>query len=222
LNSPWLTALWLMVMIVVADVSIIRASDLRLRRLAAPVFVSLLAGTSIPMLVFVGLLLGRPNVMDAQYAIPVAGMILGNCLRADIIGIRGFFTAIRLERKPFELTLAQGAALGEAIRPYVKRAVRDALAPTIASMATIGLVALPGMMTGAMLGGVAPIVAIKYQIAIMLAILCGTSLTVVSALLLSRRSGFTSYGILDDSIFREPEPRRLGQLQRWLERFRGH
>lgn len=220
-NAPWLTGLWVIAMILVADLSILRASGLRLRRLALPVAVSLLAGTSIPMLVFVGLLLARPNVLDAQYAIPIAGMILGNCLQADIIGIRGFFTTLRAERKPFELTLAQGAQLGEAVRPYVQRAIRDALAPTIASIATIGLVALPGMMTGAMLGGVAPIEAIKYQIAIMLAILCGTTITVFTALRFSRRTGFTPYGTLDETVFGSTEGVASRMIERIARRWRG-
>ncbi len=202
LDNPWITALWLLAMIVVADGSILRATELRILRLGAPLLLSLALGTAVPMLVFVGLLLGRPHLMEPQYAIPISGMILGNCLRADIIGLGRFFGAIRDARKPFELALTQGAQLGEAMMPYLRDAVRDALAPTIASMATIGLVALPGMMTGAMLGGTDPLVAIKYQLAIMLAILCGTAITVVSAILLTRRAGFTAYGTLDETVFR--------------------
>jgi len=201
LDNPLLTLLWLLVMIGVADVSIIRGCGLRIRRFAAPVACSLLFGTTVPLLIFVGLLLRRDNLMDPQYAIPIAGMIMGNCLRADIIGIRAFYTEIDGARRRYRQQLACGATFHEATRPFVRSAVESALSPTIASMATIGLVALPGMMTGVILGGTAPSVAIKYQIAIMLAIFCGTALTVVTAIHLTLRTAFDPYGNLDTGIF---------------------
>ena len=202
-NSPWLTALWLIIMIVVADFSILRAGGLRVRRFGLPLLASLVMGTSIPMFVFVGLLLARPNIMDAQYAIPISGMILGNCLRADIIGMRRFFLRLKEEKRRYELTLMQGAHLREAIRPYLRDAFREAITPTVASMATIGIVSLPGMMTGTILGGTDPIVAIKYQIAIMIAILAGTAITVMTAIQLALPTSFDEYGLLDEEIFRQ-------------------
>ena len=75
--------------------------------------------------------------------------------------------------------------------------------PTVATMATIGLVSLPGMMTGVILGGANPMSAIKYQILIMLAIFGGTAVTVVLAIRLTMRVGFSTYGLLDRGIFRQ-------------------
>ena len=66
--------------------------------------------------------------------------------------------------------MALGATKFEASLPYFKEAVLVSINPTIASMATIGLVSLPGMMTGQILGGSIPVDAIRYQIAIMIAI----------------------------------------------------
>jgi len=126
LNRFWLTGLWLLVMILVADVSIARGCRIRLRRFAGPLFVALLVGTAIPLCFFVGALLRRPNLLEAQYAIPIGGMIMGNCLRADIIGLRGFYEAIRKEEKAFLQALAQGARLSEATRPYLRDACQAA------------------------------------------------------------------------------------------------
>ncbi len=201
LNILWLNALWLVVMVTVADVSIVRSCGLRLGRIALPLFIALAAGTAVPLLLFTGLILRRANLLDAQYAIPIGGMILGNCLRADIVGIRTFYESIRSTEKAFLQSLAQGASLHEAIRPYLRKAVQAALAPTVATMATIGLVALPGMMTGTILGGASPVTAIKYQIAIMIAIFSGTAVTVALGIRLTTRSSFTPYGLLDPSIF---------------------
>jgi len=202
LNILWLNALWLLVMVAVADVSIVRSCNLKLIRIALPVFLALAAGTAVPLTLFTGLILRRPNVLDAQYAIPIGGMILGNCLRADIVGIRTFYESIRTTEKAFLQSLAEGASLAEAIRPYARKASQAALAPTVATMATIGLVSLPGMMTGVILGGASPATAIKYQIAIMISIFSGTAITVALGIRLTTRTSFTPYGLLDPTVFR--------------------
>jgi len=203
INSPWVNSLWLIVMVAVADFSVIRGVGLRLRRFVLPLFAALVAGTALPLLSFVGPLLRRPGLMDAQYVIPIGGMILGNCLRADIIGIKNFYESLQKGEKEFLLTLAQGARIREAILPYMRDACEAALMPTVATMATIGLVALPGMMTGVILGGTNPVTAIKYQMAIMVAIFTGTAITVVLAILLTIRTSFTPYGVLDRNAFRK-------------------
>ncbi len=201
-NNAWLTAAWLLVMISVADASIIRGCGLRLGRFALPLFAALLAGTAVPLLFFVGLILSRPNLLDAQYAIPIGGMILGNCLRADIVGMRTFYESIRTSERAFLHALSQGATLHEAARPFLRSAFLSALTPTVATMATIGLVSLPGMMTGVILGGADPVIAIKYQIAIMIAIFSGTAITLVVAIRATMRTSFTAYGILDKTVFK--------------------
>jgi len=201
LNSFWLNGLWLLVMIGVADGSIVRGCGLRLTRFFAPLFVALLVGTVVPLLFFMGPILQQSNLLYAQYAIPIGGMILGNCLRADIVGVSQFYHAVQKGEKVFLHRLAQGARLREATVPFWQEAGQSALAPTIASMATIGLVSLPGMMTGVILGGADPMTAIKYQIAIMIAILSGTAITVMLAILLTMRQSFTRYGVLDATIF---------------------
>ena len=208
LNSVWLNLAWLAVMIGVADGTIVRACDMRLRRFVAPLFLGLVVGTLIPLLFFLGPILHRPGVLDARYMIPLGGMILGNCLRADIIGLRSFYDALRAGRKPYLHSLAQGATLNEALRPYARDALQAALAPTVATMATIGLVALPGMMTGVILGGANPLTAIQYQIAIMIAIFTGTAITVYLAIRLSTRTSFDAWGVLDTTVFRQRTGRK--------------
>lgn len=202
LNNPWLNLLWLGIMIGVADLSIAKGCGLRVGRIWTYLFGAVAVGTAVPLLVFVGLILERPNLLDAQYAIPIGGMIMGNCMRVNIVGIRSFYDAIRGRERAFEHKLCQGALLHEAVRPYMADACRAGLAPMVATMATIGLVSLPGMMTGVIMAGASPITAIKYQIAIMIAIFSGTAITVPIAIKLTMRKGFTRYGVLDKRIFR--------------------
>ncbi|HOO65058.1 MAG TPA: ABC transporter permease [Synergistaceae bacterium] len=202
LNNPWLNLAWVGIMVGVADFSIIRGCGLRLSRFLFPVFIALAAGTLVPVFVFMGAILQRSNCLDAQYVIPLWGMILGNCLRADIIGLKNFYESLKKDEKLYLQSLAQGATLKEALDPYVREALQASLLPTVASMSTIGLVALPGMMTGVILAGVDPLTAISYQIAIMIAIFSGTTLTVFLALRLTLRRSFNSYGLLDPDVFR--------------------
>ncbi len=203
LNRWWLNTLWLLLMISVADLSIINGSGLKIRRFLVPVFLSILGGTAVPMIYFNLVILRIPNLFEAQYFIPISGMIMGNCLRANIIGIGSFYRSIRENENAYLYSLAQGATLREALFPYFRGAFQAALGPTVATMATVGLVALPGMMTGIIMGGINPATAIKYQIAIMLAIFTGTSITVFTAIALTIRSGFDSYGIFDHGVFRK-------------------
>jgi len=201
INSFWLNAAWMIVMIIVADASIVRNSGLRLKEFALPLFVSLMVGTAVPVGYFLGPVLARPHLMDAQYAIPIAGMVLGNCLRADIIGLRSFYVSVRKRENLYLYELSRGASLREALHPFMVESLQSALSPTVATMATIGLVSLPGMMTGVILGGSSPMTAIKYQIAIMIAILAGTALTVLMTLFLTVRKCFTLMGCLKKEIF---------------------
>ncbi len=202
LNNAWVNLLWLVVMITVADGSILRGCGLRFGKLAGPLFLALLVGTAVPLLYFMAFILRRDNLLDAQYVIPIGGMILGNCLRADVIGIRTFFQRIRSGEKGYFQRLADGASAAEATRPYLISALHEAIAPTLATIATIGLVSLPGMMTGVILGGADPMTAILYQIAIMIAIFTGPVLTILLGIRLCRKAGFTRWGTLNPDIFR--------------------
>lgn len=205
LNHGWLNAAWLLVMITVADLSILKGAQLKMGRLTLGLFAALLIGTAVPLVIFVGVILRRPEILDARYVIPIGGMILGNCLRADIVGIRSFYQSIRSGQKAYELALSQGATVAEATRPYLRDSLYQALTPTVAMMANVGIVSLPGMMTGVILGGNDPLTAIGYQIAIMLSIFTGTSITVFLAIEFSLRKAFTPYGILKLDMFKKTQ-----------------
>jgi len=140
-------------------------------------------------------------VFDARYLIVLGGMLLGNSLRGNIVGIDSFYRSIRKDVKKFLYVLSLGASHHEAMLPYMRESVRLALKPTIASMATMGIVALPGMMTGVILGGTSPEVAIKYQIMIMIGIIVSTVVSVVLTILMTMRVCFTKYGTLKKDIF---------------------
>ena len=120
---------------------------------------------------------------DPRYAIPLLGMVLGNTMTGVSLGLNGLVTGVVSRRAAVEARLMLGATRAEALRPVTRAALRNALMPIINSMSATGVVALPGMMTGQILGGVAPAEAVKYQILIMFLIAGGTGIGAVTAVL---------------------------------------
>ncbi|THB80852.1 MAG: ABC transporter permease [Desulfobacteraceae bacterium] len=200
-NLPWVNALYVLLMICVACGSILKASQLKFTVFLPAVFFSMLIPFCICLLFFNRVIIGIDNLLDAKYFIPIGGMLLGNCLQSIIIGLSRFYSGIKKEEKVYQyaLTLYQSRLL--ALKPFFKDSVIAAINPILASMATIGLVALPGMMTGQILGGSVPMVAIKYQIAIMLFIFYIQFFGVILSILFSIRSGFDPFDMLKQDIF---------------------
>jgi len=120
---------------------------------------------------------------DPRYAVPVLGMILGNAMTGIALGISGLVSGLTERRAAVEAQLMLGATRRTAMLPVIRQALRNALMPIINSMSAIGVVSLPGMMTGQILGGVTPVEAVKYQILIMFLIAGGTGIGAVAAVM---------------------------------------
>ncbi|PKU23127.1 ABC transporter permease [Telmatospirillum siberiense] len=120
---------------------------------------------------------------DPRYAIPLLGMILGNTMTGVSLGLNTLTNGLAQRRSGVEARLMLGAPRFEALGPVIRDALRNALMPTINSMSATGVVSLPGMMTGQILGGVAPMEAVKYQILIMFLIAGGTGIGAVGAVM---------------------------------------
>jgi putative ABC transport system permease protein len=120
---------------------------------------------------------------DPRYAIPLLGMILGNCMTGVGLGLNTLTMSLANRRAGVEAQLMLGASRQIATTPVTREALRSALMPVINSMAATGVVSLPGMMTGQILGGVPPSEAVKYQILVMFLIAGGTGLGAVTAVL---------------------------------------
>jgi putative ABC transport system permease protein len=110
-------------------------------------------------------------------------MILGNCMTGIALGLDTLTSSAAARRAAIEARLMLGGTRFEALQPVMREALRRALLPIINSMSATGVVSLPGMMTGQILGGVAPAEAVKYQILIMFLIAGGTGLGAVAAVL---------------------------------------
>lgn len=120
-----------------------------------------------------------------QYAIPLLGMVLGNTLNGVSVGLSTFTESLVTRREQVETQLALGATRWEVAREPAQHAVRTGMIPIINSMLVVGVVSLPGMMTGQLISGMDPIEAVKYQIVIMFLIASATALGTVVIVMLS-------------------------------------
>jgi len=198
LNHPWLNALWIAVMLIVADLSILRRAGLKARYFGLATLVAVTVSILFSTAFLVILVIQPTHFYDARYIVPLAGMILGNCLQSNVIALERFYSSIRKNQNEYATYLLLGASRWEAVRPYFRDAIKAAVNPTIASMGTMGLVSLPGMMTGQILGGSEPWVAVKYQIAIMICIFTSTTLACIINLKFSLKIAFNAYDVLSD------------------------
>ncbi|MCP4917071.1 MAG: ABC transporter permease, partial [Proteobacteria bacterium] len=142
------------------------------------------------------LLLDIEPFWKPQYAIPLLGMILGNTLTGVSLGIDRVLTGVTDRRSELELMLAFGARPWEASRPLAAEALRTGMVPILNSMTVVGLVTIPGMMTGQILAGTDPALAARYQILILFLIAAAVALGTLSAVLLTVRRMFDEAGRL--------------------------
>lgn len=132
------------------------------------------------------------SASPAQYLIPLLGMILGNTLNGISLGLDRLSEELVIRRAEVELKLTLGATRNEAAREALQNAVRSGMTPIINSMMVVGLVSLPGLMTGQILAGASPLESVKYQIVMMFLIAAGTALGTVISIVLGFRRMFNS------------------------------
>ena len=119
-------------------------------------------------------MIGTDPWYDPRYAIPLLGMLLGNTMSGISLGLDRLTSGAWNGRLVIEARLALGETAMQAISDARREAIRVGLIPIVNTMAAAGVVSLPGMMTGQILSGTAPMEAVNYQILILLLITAGT------------------------------------------------
>ncbi len=139
------------------------------------------------------LVIGLDPWYEPRYLIPLAGMIIGNSMTGASLAAERLGEEIRARQDQIETALCLGASARQASQESVNNAFRAALIPSVNAMATMGIVFLPGMMTGQILSGTEPIIAVKYQIAIMCVITGSVAVTSLLILQQGVKNYFTAY-----------------------------
>lgn len=170
-----------------------------LRRVMA---VALIIGTVSALAYFLFVVIQGDSWRNPRYFIPISGMLIGNAMTGVSLGASRMIEGMHDQRPEIETALMLGATPKVASRTVVRRAFDAALLPTVNSMVGIGIVSLPGMMTGQILAGQSPLVAIQYQIGIMIGIMGATAFSVLILVEWGYRAFFTPAAQLVD---RHPE-----------------
>jgi len=160
-------------------------------------------GLALATMITVGAMISlRVLPMRPEFVIPIAGMVVGNSMNATSLSLNRLLAETRGFRSRIEARMLLGADAETSLRPHVRSAVRSSLIPTLDSLKTLGIVFIPGGMTGMLMGGVDPIWAAQYQLVIFFMILCsGTIATVVATTLATRqltKDGVTLVDIPDE------------------------
>lgn len=140
--------------------------------------ISMFCGTLSALLFFLFVVIQIDPWYDPATFIPIAGMLIGNAMTGISLAVNGLVDSMHLQKDLIEASLMLGAKPKVACKDIIDKSFDSAILPTLNSMLGMGIVFLPGMMTGQILSGVSPHMATRYQIVIMLGILGSVSLTV--------------------------------------------
>jgi len=155
-----------------------------------PIFVSMLISYFLVSYLVTAVLVGAKPWWQPQYFIPLSGMVIGNSMNAIAVSLDRLMGELKKQRQEIEMMLCLGADYREASHPMLQSAIRAGMIPSINSMMAVSLVFIPGMMTGQILAGSDPLVAIRYQIVVMVMIVGSTAIGSFMVVYLVRKRCF--------------------------------
>jgi putative ABC transport system permease protein len=187
LESPWLILLALAIMIVVGA----HAAAGRVKDVKRPFVITVAAMTVGSLVTIAVMILTRIISFEARYVIPLAGMIIGNSMNASALTVSRLTTDLKDNRLAIESALALGKGWRVASKKYIRNSATAGMMSMLNFMKTVGIVALPGAMTGMILAGAEPLDAVLFQIVVAYMLLSAVTITSVMAVELTIRRFFT-------------------------------
>jgi putative ABC transport system permease protein len=130
--------------------------------------------------------------VEGRTVVPIAGMLVGNSMKSGVVAVQRIVSDVATRRPEIEARLALGLPWGDAARPVVRGVLRTAISPQVENTKGLGIVFLPGAMTGRILAGVDPVDAVLVQLALMYLILGGVATMTTTATLAAVRRLFTA------------------------------
>lgn len=191
INSPYLIVVYFTFMIFWAAHAIRGRVGEKEVPVFLPTFVSMLISYMVVVYLVTAVIVQVKPWWTPQYFIPLGGMIAGNSMNAITIALDRMFSDLRKERDRIELAFCFGATYQEATHDILRAVIRAGMIPSINALMTVGLVSIPGMMTGQILAGSEPMTAIRYQIIVMLMLVATTAIGSIIVVHVVRRLCFT-------------------------------
>lgn len=166
-NNPLPVLGVILVMLTIAAITTRNRIGKKIPRLLPVVFSSIFFCSALTLTYTTVLIIQPQTWYQPQYLIPLAGIVLGNAMNGAAISGERLVSTITSSRLEIETHLSLGATPQQAIAGYRKEAIRAGLIPTLNQMMVVGVVTLPGIITGQLLSGINPLNAASYQILIM-------------------------------------------------------
>jgi len=186
-DHPFAILLILIIMVSIAGhTSGTRASGVPQARRVALTAISIGASLTLGLLIGLGIF-----EFSAQQTIPIAGMVIGNAMNVCTLVMRRIQDEIEARRDEIEAALALGATGRQAVAPYLKTALQSGMTPIIDSTKTVGIIQLPGAMTGMILAGASPLEAVQLQIIVMYMLIGAAAFTGLAAAWFTHRQFIT-------------------------------
>ena len=176
-NQTWLLIVFVLVIIINASWNTISRASPVMHHVFWISFVAIFVGVALPL---VGVVLTGAIEFKPNEVIPIAGMLGSNGLIAINLAYQNLDREFVKEMSQIESKLALGANPKLASKETIRNSVKTAIVPTIDSVKTYGIVSIPGMMTGLIIGGVEPLQAVKFQLMV---VFIHTTATIMSALI---------------------------------------
>jgi len=168
-------------------------------RIVAACSISVAAAGTLGVLLLLGIV-----PLSARAVIPLGSMIISSAMNTTSLVMVRFYDDLAVGRREVEARLSLGQTAHEAALPWHRKAMRTAMLPTVDQTKVVGLVALPGAMTGMILAGAAPLAAIRLQLVVMYMLLGGNAFAALVAGELTVRRLFTPDHQLIRSLRRVP------------------
>ncbi len=179
LNNPIAVLAILMVMLLIATVTARNRIGKKIPQVVPVVLGAMFFSTALTLSYTNWLIIQPDSWYEPQYLIPLAGIVLGNAMNGAAIAGERLVSTINSSRLEIETHLSLGATPQQAVAGYRKDAIRAGLIPTLNQMMVVGVVTLPGMITGQLLSGIPPLDAASYQILIMFMLAFANLITAV-------------------------------------------
>lgn len=178
--NPFMTVAIILIMLSFAVFNVYQRTKpmikLSLKKMIA---LAMFIGISLNLIYFMFVVLQLDPWYEPQYFIPIGGMIIGKTMTGVSLGINNLLSGMKNQQEKIEGALMLGATPKVAAKSIINQAFDEAMLPTINAMVGMGIVFLPGMMTGQIIAGQTPLTAVKYQISVMLGVAGTVSITVL-------------------------------------------
>jgi putative ABC transport system permease protein len=192
----WLSLLWLVILAVVSGVLALRRMKLPLAKYLLPVCAGLLVSTLLVGAYLLLACLPAENSFGARWFVPVMALLMGQNMTTLIRGLSTYQSALKADEQQYEFLRGNGTDHLHAVMPFVRRALQQVFAPTAANLSVMGLYAMPLLLCGIFIAGVAPINAFVVTLQLIFGCLASSVIALAVVLWLADRQLFDKYGKL--------------------------